>query len=140
MPTLRELAVEAIGGYNKWNMDAIMAYRDETCVHEILPKSLQQPTRNNTEYRAYFAAQLPLFEKFHVIVSDVFEDVAQNRVAVWCSSTAETPIGPYKNEYVMMFYFDGEGKKVVKIKEFVDSAGSKWFFGKLEKKLAEGKL
>lgn len=76
---------------------------------------------------------MPLFRNFHVTVDDVFEDIANKRVAIWCHSTADTAAGPYANEYVMMFHFNETGTKVVRVCEFVDSAFSKYFFGKLER-------
>lgn len=33
----RELALLAIEGYNKWDLEAIMANRDDSCIQEILP-------------------------------------------------------------------------------------------------------
>jgi ketosteroid isomerase-like protein len=47
------------------------------------------------------------------------------------TSTAETDIGPYANDYVLILYFTEDGEKVVKFEEYVDSAYSKGFFAKL---------
>ncbi|KAH8195862.1 hypothetical protein TruAng_009964 [Truncatella angustata] len=114
-----------------------MAWRAESCIHEILPKSLKQPPMDNATYRAYFTTQLPLFKNFHVTVHEVFEDVVGKQVAVWCSSTADSVVGPYQNEYVMMLYFTDDGSKVVRVREFVDSAFSINHFGKMRVKLEE---
>ena len=40
----RKTALQAIEGFGTWTMDAIMAYRSEDCIHEILPSmSLASP-------------------------------------------------------------------------------------------------
>jgi hypothetical protein len=47
------------------------------------------------------------------------------------SSTAETPVGPYSNEYALVLKFSEDGSKVEEFKEFVDSRYSDKFFAKL---------
>lgn len=37
MSNRREVAFQAIEGYNKWTIDAIMEYRDESCIQQVLP-------------------------------------------------------------------------------------------------------
>lgn len=86
---------------------------------------------DNATYRAAFGAVMPLFRNFTVTVDDVFEDEANNKVAMSVHSTADTPIGPYDNEYVMMFDFTPDGSKIVRIREFVDSGASSQFFARL---------
>lgn len=41
MSKRREVAFQAIEGYNKWTIDAIMAYRDESCIQQVLPGRLR---------------------------------------------------------------------------------------------------
>ena len=47
--------------------------------------------------------------------------------------SAETPVGPYANEYIWVLTFDASGDKVLKILEFVDSAFSARFGSELRK-------
>ena len=53
--------------------------------------------------------------------------------------TAQSPIGPYDNEYMFVLSFTQDGRKITKIEEFLDSANCNDFFGKIEKWLAERK-
>ncbi|KAK6209041.1 hypothetical protein LQW54_006641 [Pestalotiopsis sp. IQ-011] len=115
MSKRREVAFQAIEGYNKWTIDAIMEYRDESCIQQVLPESLKRQPMDNATYRAAFGAVMPLFRNFTVTVDDVFEDEAGNKVAMSVRSTADTPIGP----------------KIVRVREFVDSATSSKFFARL---------
>jgi ketosteroid isomerase-like protein len=48
------------------------------------------------------------------------------------TSTADTEIGNYTNEYALFLTFTRDGSKVVRIDEFVDSAYSAEFFAKLK--------
>jgi hypothetical protein len=47
------------------------------------------------------------------------------------TSTAETDIGSYANEYALILNFSEDGKKVTKFLEYVDSAYSIKFFAAL---------
>ncbi|ORY71826.1 uncharacterized protein BCR38DRAFT_418164 [Pseudomassariella vexata] len=142
MSQRRQTALAAIDSYNQWSISAIMAFRDPSCTHEILPKSLNQPLMDNKKYEAYFSSMIPAFKSFKVVVQDVFEDEKENKVVVWAESTADSVIGPYANEYMLAFYFNEAGDKVVRMLEFVDSKNSAVFFPKLkgwfEERAAEG--
>jgi ketosteroid isomerase-like protein len=128
--TRHQVALSVIQGYNDWNIDSIMSYRAPNCIQQVLPASLSRPPMNNDTYRAFFSSTMPLFRNFTVTVKDLIEDPVANKVAIWASSTADTDIGPYANEYMLVLYFNSD-YKVDKILEFVDSASSKEFFGKL---------
>lgn len=45
---------------------------------------------------------------------------------------AQSPVGSYENDYVWFLNFDEEGKKIVKIVEFVDGLAAKELLGKLK--------
>jgi hypothetical protein len=68
------------------------------------------------------------------VVLEEIHDADAHTSIIHASSTAETEIGPYANEYVLILTFTEDGKKVTKFDEFVDSAYSKEFFAALEKK------
>lgn len=48
------------------------------------------------------------------------------------SSSAQTEIGQYANEYALFLTFTEDGKKISRIEEFADSAYSAEFFSKLD--------
>jgi hypothetical protein len=58
-------------------------------------------------------------------------DAEAHTCMVHATSTADTDIGQYANEYALIFNFTEDGKKVVKFLEFVDSAYSNKFFAAL---------
>jgi hypothetical protein len=92
---------------------------------------------NNETYESYFAAMLPYFRDFTVTVNDIFEDEKANKVVIWARSTANTDLGPYTNEYMLVFYMNEAGDKIDRFLEFVDSNNSVEFFPKLKKHIAE---
>ena len=55
------------------------------------------------------------------------------------SSTAETDIGPYGNEYVLIVEMGEDGKQAEKVIEWVDSAYSAKFMGMLRHEIERKK-
>jgi ketosteroid isomerase-like protein len=66
------------------------------------------------------------------VVLEEIHDADAHISIIHALSTAETRIGPYANEYMLILTFTEDGKKVTKFDEFVDSAYSKDFFAALE--------
>ncbi|CAN8103239.1 unnamed protein product [Discula destructiva] len=131
MSKRRETAIEAMDAFAAWDIERILAYRDEDCIHQVVPSSLSRPPYTNASYRAYFGSIMPLFTNFTPKVHMLVEDADANTVAIWCSSKAETVIGDYDNEYTLLLHFNEVGDKVTKFIEFVDTDSSKKFFGRL---------
>ena len=132
---LRQTASAVISGYNTWSMDAIMAPRSPTCITQILPLSLGMPPMDNKEYVTYFSKILPAFRDFKLTVKDMVVDERERKVCIWASSTAETVIGRYENEYMILIKCDEEGK-VEWFGEFVDASVA-GFFRRLRERMAE---
>jgi ketosteroid isomerase-like protein len=94
---------------------------------------------DNAAYEAFFSAWMPHLRGFRVTARETVVDEAERKVVFVASSTAESAVGPYANEYVLAFHFDDEAGRLVRFTEFVDALHSAEFFGKLEvhmKKLA----
>jgi ketosteroid isomerase-like protein len=66
------------------------------------------------------------------VVLEEIHDAGAHKSIIHASSTAETKIGPYANEYMLVLKFTKDGKKVTEFNEFVDSAYSEPFFKALE--------
>lgn len=155
-PSRRKLlALEVIESYRSWDIEKIMAYRADNCVHEIAPstlfvplscclsydhhtdrhpvESLQQEPKGNEDYRKYWTSIAPLFTNFQPTVHDIIEDQRENKLIVWASSTGQTVLGPYANEYMLLLYFNPAGDKVERFVEFVDSDVARSTFSKLYK-------
>lgn len=92
---------------------------------------------DNEAYKAFVSAMMPYFRNFHVTVHDLIEDAAQNKICIWASSTADTDIGPYANEYMVTLHFNEAGDKVDRFFEFVDSANSVEFYPRLREYVAQ---
>ena len=82
-------------------------------------------------WKTYFKSIEPLFRGFTPVINDLYEDEKKNAVVIWARSTANTPIGPYANEYMLTLYMTKDQKKVETFLEFVDIGVSRDFFPKL---------
>jgi ketosteroid isomerase-like protein len=136
--TLLKTALSVIAGYNAWNIDAIMAPRSENCTHRVYPDRLGRPTLNRTAYITYFSSLLPFFDNFTVTVTGTYVDEERNQVAVQAFSKADSVLGPYGNEYVVMMKMTEDQEKVYEVREFVDSEASAMFFPNLTAYIAAG--
>lgn len=79
------------------------------------------------------------FENFHLEVNEVIEDVEARKIVMWLSARGDTKVGVYRNEYMWTMEFDGSGEKIVKIKEFVDTAMIKEFYPQLKESIRPAK-
>ncbi|KAL6714554.1 hypothetical protein ACLMJK_007979 [Lecanora helva] len=136
LATQKKTVAAFLDAYNKWDIDLIMALRAEQCMQYVLPRSLDQPSRNNEEYKAYFSTLMPLFKDFNVTPETTVHDAENHSCAMYLSSTATSPLGPYKNEYTFFLHFTDDGTKIIKVEEMVDSGYSAKYFGDLEKYVA----
>lgn len=164
MSKRRETAVEVMDAFKAWDIERVMAYRAENCTQLVVPsaflplsldfcyplagprptqlmesslESLDRPAMDNATFRKYFGGMMPLFKNFTPTIHQLVEDEKANTVAIWCSSTADTIIGPYGNEYMILLSFNKAGDKVEKFIEFVDTEYSKSFFGRLRAHLEQ---
>lgn len=146
----RYTAQAVIDAYNTWDIEAILAYRSPDCQHRVLPASMNRAAKSNDEYRAYLDKIMPLYSNFtvsvsifksnavkitwaQVVVMEEIHDARTHTCIIHASSTAQTKIGLYANEYALILTFTEDGTKVTKFDEFVDSAYSQQFVTALGK-------
>ncbi|PSN58735.1 hypothetical protein BS50DRAFT_580500 [Corynespora cassiicola Philippines] len=127
----KETARAMIDAYNSWDIDSILAYRTPECQHQILPSSMGRAAKSNDEYRAYLHMIMPLYSNFTAVVLEEIHDAEAHTSIMHTSSTADTDIGQYTNEYVLILSFTEDGKQVTKFDEFVDSAYTEGFVAAL---------
>lgn len=80
---------------------------------------------------------MPFFNGFEPTIHDLVVDERANKATIFCSSTSESVLGPYQNEYMILLHFNDTGDKVERVVEFVDSGYSISFFQKLAETVAE---
>ncbi|ETS83963.1 hypothetical protein PFICI_05839 [Pestalotiopsis fici W106-1] len=100
MSKRRQTALQAVQALNDWDIEAIMSYRHESCIHEMLPKSLERPPADNATFRKHFSALMPLLKNYKAEVEDLVEDAASNKVAVHIRGSADSDFEPYRNEFI----------------------------------------
>ena len=134
--TLFQTAMSLISGNNAWDIDAIIYPRAPNCTQQVLPARLGRPLMDNDSYRQFFTAIMPMFEDWTLTAYDVAEDQKANKVVIHAGSTATTPLGEYKNEYMVLVETDDTHDQIVHIKEFVDSGFSEAYFVRLREYMA----
>ena len=65
------------------------------------------------------------------VESEVFDAEARKSV-VHCHCTAESPVGPYSMECILMMDFDETGEKCTNMKEMMDSTALTSFLAKVQ--------
>ncbi|KAI2484935.1 hypothetical protein Ptr902_03875 [Pyrenophora tritici-repentis] len=120
-----------IDAYNAWDIEKILAVRAPDCTTRVLPASMGRPNMSNSEYRERMNQVMSCFRKFTLTIHEEVHDADAHKCMMHLSSTSETDIGPYTNEYALILHFTDDGKQVIKFLEFVDSAYSTKFFAAL---------
>lgn len=136
--TLLRTAMAVIAGYNEWNTDAILAPRASNCTQRTFPARLGVTPLNNTAYAGFITTIMPYFANFTVTVLDTYVDEANNRVAMQALGSADSVIGPYRNEYVVMMKMTEDQTKVWEVREFIDSEVRAAFFPELTAYISMG--
>lgn len=79
---------------------------------------------------------MPIFKDWTLTAYDVVEDQKANKVVIYAGSTATTPVGEYKNEYIVLVETNDSQDQIVHVKEFVDSGISEAYFVKMREYMA----
>ncbi|KAK3116435.1 hypothetical protein LTR53_003228 [Teratosphaeriaceae sp. CCFEE 6253] len=117
----------------RWAPGATMAYRAPQCEHAMLPSTLGLGSnkKNNDEWAAHFKRLDGIVTDAKTTIHDYMAVASERRVVCRTSLVANTPVGPYKNDYVWFFTFDEGGEKIVSITEFLDSKAGAELLAKL---------
>ena len=65
-------------------------------------------------------------------IDDYLQVPNERRAMVRCQMDAQTPVGPFHNEYVWFFTFTEDGTKVTEITEFFDRKAAEDIVAKLK--------
>jgi hypothetical protein len=125
---LREQILKTIDGYlegfNTNTPEGTIAHRTPDCKHRIIPDSDQVPVRSNEEYRDFMGPSFGIMKNFHLKLLegvDPIVDVDARKAVLHLTSSAETPLGPYKNTYIFTFHFTEDGTQIDHVLEFADT-------------------
>jgi ketosteroid isomerase-like protein len=145
-----------ITGWSNWSAAEMVETWTDDCLQVTLPTTLHHPPRDRTQVLGV----LPLVQKVvteyevrpgvcamlaaallitlpQLTIRETVHDAAKNKAAVYAVSKANTPFGPWTNEYAVFFTFDESGERIARIEEFVDSAFLNDFFPKFQGYLQE---
>lgn len=77
---------------------------------------------------------VPIMRNFTLNLGDGYQpilDEKTHRAILFLRSAADTDIGPYTNEYILILTLSEDGTEIDEIVEFADSAYSQKWFRKL---------
>ncbi|KFA68130.1 hypothetical protein S40285_10017 [Stachybotrys chlorohalonatus IBT 40285] len=136
---LLKVAHGYIDGFNQNTPEGVIAYRAPNCVHRIVPTSANIPARSNEEYQNFISSGFQIIKNFKLRISEghepVIDEVAR-KIVLFISSSADSPIGPYTNEYVFELKTNEDGTLIEQITEFIDTAPTVGFTQKMMAHLA----
>lgn len=144
MSPLREQILKTVDGYldsfNTNTPEGTIALRNADCKHYILPATAGHPVRSNEEYQAFIGPSFQIMKNFILKLADGVApiiDEEQRKATLYLTSTAETPLGPYKNEYIFTLRTNDAGSEIVEVVEFIDTAYTGEFLKKIMAYIAE---
>ncbi|KAH8886986.1 hypothetical protein GQ53DRAFT_750164 [Thozetella sp. PMI_491] len=85
---------------------------------------MEHPTRNNQQWVEFIMELKKTMPDVHYTIPEDFVPIIDERKkAVFCyvKSAANTTVGPYANEYFMVFRMNEDGTQIKEIIEFLDT-------------------
>lgn len=138
-----QTANKYINHFETLDTDTLASVLAQNYTHEFAPASLAPPgpfTRD--QFLKHNAALRKIMTGFPVQAKEYVESEASNQVTVWATARARfreevmedgaegdeesRKKWDYKGEYVMMFWMDEAGEKIVKTVEFLDSKATEY--------------
>ncbi|KAJ8131168.1 hypothetical protein O1611_g2456 [Lasiodiplodia mahajangana] len=92
--------------------------------HQTLPESLGMPVRDRVAFEKHAAGIFDIFGEFRMVPRTIVGDPVTGVVAIDAQmlGTLKGGKGEWKNECVMMVKLTEDGRQVLEVREFVDSA------------------
>ncbi|EON98267.1 hypothetical protein UCRPA7_6239 [Phaeoacremonium minimum UCRPA7] len=112
-----------IDAFNTNTPEGTIAYRSAGCQHRAIPASPMMPVRNNEEYKAFMAPAFAIMKNFQLKLVEGMDPIIDEEArtgVLHLKSTAETPLGNYKNQYIFTFRLNSDGTEIDEIIEWVD--------------------
>ncbi|KAK4168444.1 hypothetical protein QBC43DRAFT_341667 [Cladorrhinum sp. PSN259] len=126
-PERAETIRRLLDGYSSLSTKKLAEPLSSDFEHHVLPTSLGMPSRNKEEFALCAAGIFSIFDTFHMIPTNIYEDGKRDVVVIHARMKA-TPRKSIKgsrdewdNECVLIIQLSKDGKQVTKLEEFVDS-------------------
>ncbi|ORY68557.1 uncharacterized protein BCR38DRAFT_406478 [Pseudomassariella vexata] len=127
-PTIHSRGIQTVNqlldGYSSLSVETLLAPLSESFQHRVLPESLGMPARDKAAFTQHATGVFSIFENFQLIPKSICENMAANFVVVYAGmkGTLKAGKGEWRNECIMMIRLSTDGRKIVEVNEFVDSA------------------
>lgn len=123
---------------NEFTPESVVQHRRADCTQRVLPASLGvTPLRGCAAYADFMRGFMPMMRGFAVEYvagagaagGPIVDEVARKTV-LHLRSRADTDLGPYANEYILVLSMSEDGTELVDVMEFADSLYSREFWGR----------
>lgn len=118
---------------NEFTPESVVQHRRADCTQTILPASLRVAQRGLAAYADFMRGFMPLMRNFAVDYAPgagPLVDEAARKTVLHLRSRADTDLGPYANEYILILSMTDDGTELVDVMEFADSLYSQEFWGR----------
>lgn len=124
-----ETAYRLLDSYSKLSPQALLANFDASFSYQTLPSSLGLPIRDLDAFGAHAGFITGIFSTFAMVPIAIFEDPVKNAVIATCDMVGHLKseiVGgdgmKWRNECMLVLKMTADGRRIVSMKEFVDSA------------------
>lgn len=132
--TLIQTANSYIAGFNTNTAEGVIACRTADCRQVIHPSSVpppwNSPPRTNEEYQGFIVPGFKMLRHVQIRLAegeDMLVDEVSRKVLLHLTSTGESDLGSYANEYMIVLKMTDDGRQIKEIVEFIDSATTRDF-------------
>jgi ketosteroid isomerase-like protein len=129
----RATVSQFLKAFDLMTLDALMSYRAPDCVWHLRPASLNRTPLDNAAYIKHIEPIIGILKKISLNVKEMLEDERENKIMIWCDGAVEfwEDVGIYEGEWMFVLSFDGTGKLVERVVEFVDTLKSAEFLAQV---------
>lgn len=114
-------AVEYTKAHERMDIPGFMKMCTPDCRHRHAPASVPMPDMDNSQYEAMHHQVFPQFQSYEAEILDSVTDTTACKVVLFLNASAETNVGPYRNEYIITLTMTEDGKQVMDEHGFIDS-------------------
>ncbi|EFX02673.1 NAD-dependent epimerase [Grosmannia clavigera kw1407] len=121
-----------IEGWASWTPEGFLDSWSDNCTQQNLPFCQNSPVKTRETVVLFFPILMSILTNFKLKVHNIVHESETGKAAIYAQTTADSPWGPYQNEYALFLWFDKTGEKVQNIEELFDTIVMDTFLPKIQ--------